>query len=144
MNSDKFKDPKNLESILSEIYNTQHMLGIKEICDKYLPDWYVTRIDDYCDDYITLRSNHIKLCKNMKVTPKGVLLVKYLSSDNEYTLINTLAELFTRTGLAVRREDDFIQCTVCGAAIPNEMLFRKLADGNHRVPYIWSDKCSKH
>jgi len=64
--------------------------------------------------------------------------------DKKHILIKTFCELLTQTDFIIRKNSEFITCSVCNSAIPCEESYNKLkkSDIKTAIPEKWSNKCT--
>jgi len=140
--STEFQDNKENEKVLEEIRIDQSPKEVQTLIDKYLPDWIICSLDEYCQDYPHLRSNWRKVCDMSKTTPKTIVLVSEIVFDDKHVVTRKLCEFMTRNGYCVRRTSEYMACPICGHAIPNRELWVEFGKHKLTVPKVWSNKCS--
>ena len=146
----KFKDPENLEEILTELKETPTLDKVLQLIDSCFPGWVIAFLDTFSDDYPHFKDNWEKLCimidENM--TPTQIMIVDDITFDDDHKLQKIFCELFTRTGFCVKRKLEFIPCSVCKKAIPTEWLYNNLKSQTFVMPDVYSTCCltcsSKH
>ena len=138
----EYKDPTNVEQIKTHI-NTIETLGeVKDYIQNIFPNWIITVIEDYSDDYPHLKINWQKVCDKIKCKKTCILIVEELSYEPDYSLTLFLAELFTRSGFAVRRKSEFFPCEKCNKAIPAKYIWEIMKNGKFNIPEKYSNKCT--
>ena len=140
-NKNRFEDPPNVEEIKKHLTTLKTLADVKTYIDEILPNWFITVINDYSEDYSSLSKNWDEVCKKANCKKTQILIVEELSHEPNFSLILLLAELFTRSGFAVRRKYEFIPCKVCGKAIATQYVWNILKNNGENVPEVWSDKC---
>lgn len=143
MTEDKYIDPSNADEILVQMRTLPTVGDIKKLVDEIFPDWIITVMSDYSDDYPHLKSNWRTICNMAKVTPAQVMIVDDILSGENYRLVRAFAECFTRAGFSVRRKAEFISCDVCGKAIPSIGMWKYMGNKNINVPENWFPTCQK-
>jgi hypothetical protein len=138
----KYSDPTNTEEILVKLRGIPRIAGVKRLVDELYPDWFVTVLPDYSDDYPHLRDNWYKLCHKMNVNPAQIMIVSYLSGDSHHSLLSNFAECFTRAGFSVRRKNEYLPCVKCNRAIPSQMVYNLFREKGFTVPEVYSTKCT--
>lgn len=140
---EKYNDPPNVDEILEKIRTLPTIGDIKKLTDEYFPDWIVTVMDDYSDDYPHLRKNWHAICQMAKIKPTQIMIVEDILRGENNKLIRAFAECFTYSGFVVRRKAEFFPCDVCGKAIPSISLWQYMKDKNMNVPENWFVTCQK-
>ena len=140
--TDKYNNPPNTEEIMSELKLCQTLGDVKTLVDKVFPEWFVTTMPRFSNDYPQFQNNWTLVCKKIGVTPTQVMIVEEVEQGPDYTLIQNFAECFTRAGFAVRKKMEFIPCSECSSALPSALVYKQLEEKNKNLPE-WSQKCSK-
>jgi hypothetical protein len=137
-----YQDPNNVEQIKNHIKTLQTLGEVKNYVQEIFPNWFVTIIDDYSDDYQHLKHNWQEVCNKIGCKKTSILIVDELSHEPNYSLILFLAELFTRSGFAVRRKSEFFPCEICGKALPSKYIWEIMKSNNFPIPENYLHKCS--
>jgi len=139
----KYEDGPNKDKILHAIHNAPNIIDVMDIIGKHYPDWIVTFMHSYCEDYPQLQENWEKMCIHMEVKPTQIMIVEYIDFSDKQ-IIRTLSELFTRAGFSVKHVLEFIPCSKCDKAVPTEYLHNKFTQDKSKViPRKYSSTCSK-
>lgn len=136
-----YADPENIGDVVERLKNLKTLGEVKKLVDEVFPTWFVTVLPAYSNDYNQLDKNWRTLCSELKVKPAQIMIVDFLQSDSEHTLISTFAECFTRAGFSVRRKSEFIPCQKCSKALPTMNMWRFLKEKGHTVPETWRHCC---
>lgn len=145
MNKDKFKDPENLEEIRDLITKCPTLKEIIELIEQIYPNWIITFLHKYSDDYPHLEKNWEILTKKTNINKTQILIVEYIDDedDGNHELIQLFVQLFNEIGFIVRSKEEIFPCKICKAAIPHIPSYNKMKELNLEVPEVWNDKCSK-
>jgi hypothetical protein len=140
--TDKYNNPDNSDEISIKIRNTPTIGGVKKLVDEVFPDWFVTTLDSYSIDYPYLQSNWIKCCDKIGCPTAQIMIVQETELGDNHTLIREFAECFSSAGFSVRRQMEFIPCSVCIAALPSIMMYDYMKENQMKVVDSgWADKC---
>jgi len=142
MQNNKYLDPENVIEIKEEIKNTPTLGDLKIILDKTFPDWVQGFINDYSDDYPNLKQHWMNICFENKVTPKQIMIVDFVSFEDNYSLIRIFSEILTLSGFCVRSKNELFSCKNCGKAIPQSHVYNLLKEGGQDIPDLWRTTCS--
>lgn len=140
----KYRDPNEyeLKNIFDKLKECKTHDEIHKLIDETLPGWLVDSIEDYSDDYEILRTNWYKICENLKISPKKIILVEFIGFDpKKYLLLQILCERMTREGYLIRQCNELIKCKVCNKAIPNFELYTMIKQKGYKIPKKWSSIC---
>ena len=145
MNIDKFKDPENLEEIKNLITQCPTLKEVIDLIEKIYPNWIITFLDKYSDDYPHLYANWEILSKETNTKRTQILIVEYINAeeDENHELLQIFVQLFTKIGFIVRSKEEIFPCRICKAAIPHRPSYEKMKELKIDVPEVWNDKCSK-
>lgn len=138
----KYIDPPNTEEIIESLKNLPTLGDVKKKVDEIFPKWIVTVLPGYSNDYSELTETWHSLCNEINTEPAQVLIVDEMCFDEDYKLIRTFAEIFTKSGFSVRRKREFIPCSVCGKALPASDIYEFMKNQNKIIPKTWKEKCS--
>ena len=140
----KYIDPSNKEQVMNDIKNSEMHSDVIRIIDKTFPGWLLGWPKKYCIDYPRFQANWEFVCKRSNSSPLSVIIVdKIVFNDPKYSLVKFFCELLTVFGHSVRRKEEFIECKVCGDAIPTPMIYNQLKERKIDVPLHYSLRCSK-
>jgi hypothetical protein len=137
-----YQDPTNLDELLTELHSLPTLKEVREFIDRVYPTWLISMISEYSNDYAYMDNNWKKLCADINVNPKEIIIVDSYTLDSDHTLIKQLCELLTRSGFVVRTKNALMPCSDCGKAIATESLYNILKENKMPVPDTWSSKCS--
>ena len=138
----QYSNPDNTPELLARLSLLPTIKDVKNLIDEVFPNWIITAIDSYSDDYSHLQQNW-KVMSNMTGgKPAQILIVEDIIFDDFHTLIRTFAEILTHAGFMVRRKNEFFPCYICGKAIPSEKLYNKMKEKDFPIPDTWKNKCS--
>lgn len=140
--SDNFIDPENIDEIMEKIKTIPDLNGINDLIKKIYPDWVITFLDKYSNDYPHLEKNWDQVTKDNNITKSKIMIIDNIFKDDKHTLINIFTDIYTRSGFIVRTKFEIFPCQVCNAAIPNINFYNKMKELKLEVPDIWSDKCT--
>jgi hypothetical protein len=138
----QYSDPDNTPELLTRLSLLPTIKDVKQFIEEIFPNWIITAIDSYSEDYSHLEKNWKVMANMSGVNPAQILIVEDIVFDNCHTLIRNFAELLTRAGFMVRRKNEFFPCPVCNKAIPSENLYNKMKEKKFPIPDIWKSKCS--
>ena len=138
---DNYIDPDNSAEIIERIKTIPTVGDIKKFIDETFPNWIVTAMDSYSDDYPHLTTNWNKVCEVAKVPQTQIILVDDIRFDDSHKVIKMFAEVLTRSGFVVRNVNDFISCKKCNKALPAKHMWGAFKDRGIQVPYQWNDHC---
>lgn len=139
---EKYKNPENYQDIIKKINNLPTLGHIHDYVKKIYPDWIITFLSSYCDDYPHLYKNWLGLTKHLNIKPTQILIVEDFVPNDTHSLINYICECFTRAGFSVRRKTEFHPCSSCKKAVPSEYMWKIFKENGIIVPEPWSEKCS--
>ena len=130
------------QEIIQKLGNAKTDLEFKDVLDNHFPGWFITSFDNYSKDYPHFQNNWEYICGQLGVKPKKIILVDAIDFDNEKSaLINAVYEYCTRQGYIIRRQGEFIGCSVCYSAIPSKEIYPLLKEKKFIIPKVWSDRC---
>jgi hypothetical protein len=70
------------------------------------------------------------------------MIVDYLNTGDDYSLIKIFSEIYTISGFIVRSKDELFPCSVCNKAIPNRETFNKIKELDIYLPISdWDNTC---
>lgn len=145
-----FTDPSNVIEILEQICKLPTLGDIQPLLIKTFPTWIIGSMSGYSLDYPTLNDNWVEICQKMNIKPTEILLVEDLflqdaslpAEHQTHKLVNTFAEILTRSGFVIRRKCDLFPCNNCGRAIPQSHIYDLMKKQGLQVPEVWSTFCS--
>lgn len=138
--TDKYVDTSETLEVLESLKMAANLGDVLVIIKKVFPDWVVTFLDDYSDDYTSLRKHWHEICVKSDVKPAQVMIVDEMKFSKSHTLIGTFSEIFTRSGFSVRSKHEIGFCDVCNKAIPSRKVYHAMNDKSD-VPDEWSATC---
>jgi len=139
--TDLYKDPPNWLTITDEIRGVKTLTDVKNIVDRIFPGLIVCTYPFFSKDYPLLSRNWMTVCKQLKLQPTCILILRNWEPDDDHKLVAHIAECFTKAGFLVRTDIDVQACTKCGSAIPTELYHSAMLEKNIPLP-TWSPKCS--
>ena len=140
--TEKYNNPSNIDEIMEELKICKTLGDVKALTEKVFPDWFVTTLPRFCNDYPHFQKNWELVCQKIGVKPTQIMIVEEVEQGPNYTLIQNFAECFTRAGFVVRKQMEFIPCSKCGAAVPTQLVYKQLQEKIITVPPRWSETCS--
>lgn len=138
----QYSDPDNTPEVLARLSVLPTIKEVKDLVDEVFPNWIVTAIDSYSNDYPHLETNWKVMATMAGTKPAQILIVEEIFFDDSHTLIRTFAELLTRAGFMVRRKSEFFPCSVCRNALPSQELYNKMKEKSAPITTEWKEKCS--
>tara|TARA_Y100000389_G_C17193190_1_gene379900 strand:+ start:138 stop:605 length:468 start_codon:yes stop_codon:yes gene_type:complete len=140
--TDKYTNPSNTDEIMEELTNCKTLGEVKALTERVFPEWFVTTMPRFCEDYPHFQKNWETVCQKIGVKPAQVMIVEEVEQGDQYSLIQHFAECFTRAGFVVRKKMEFIPCETCNAAVPSQIVYSQLKDKGITIPQEWSETCS--
>ena len=143
-----YQDNDNSTLIVDELKTCTTALDLMNIIYREFPDWITSVVPTYSDDYPSLKKNWFDVIvetnkkSSLQTTPQAILLVSHLQFGTNYITLTTICELLTIMGYVVRRNTEFVVCSVCLKAIPCEQLYNKLKQFNKPRPSVWNVLCT--
>jgi hypothetical protein len=138
----KFHNPSNYKEISNELRNCKTIGDIKILADKTFPGWFVTVIPSYSSDYPKFQENWKECCKKNKIPVAQIIIVEDIEEAPEYSLLSEFIECFSAVGFQVRRQMEFIPCSVCSRALPSIMMYEYMGKNNMERANEWAEKCT--
>jgi hypothetical protein len=138
----QYEDPENVQDIIKQIFTLK---TIKEINDLFLsvfPTFIINVLNNYSKDYPHFENNWKGMCLTLNIKPALIILIDDYEENEKHILVKTFLELLTQAGFIVRKNIEFIPCSICNAVLPNENIYNKLKELNIKVPEKWDTKCS--
>lgn len=129
--------------IIISLSSAKNPKEAEKIIQQHYPNWLILSLDGYSNDYPHLQKNWERLCSDLKVTPRKIVLVNEIVFGDEQTTLNKICEYMTTQGYVVRRSNEFIACSHCEKAIPSMEIWRLLKEKGFPVPNIWANKCTE-
>ena len=138
----KYRDREDTEQILESLKTAKNMADVHAIVADTYPSWILGFLKGFCPNYPHLTQNWERVCSEIGVPKAEVMIVEFVSADDDHKLIRAFAECFTRAGFAVRSHADYVPCRSTGMAVPRERLwnvFRNMEELRDKVPseYIY-------
>jgi hypothetical protein len=141
MNPSKFRDTPERENIIDKLKTSASETTSEQIINVYYPDWLKLSTQKYSNDYPHLQKNWQVLCNQFHTTPKRIVLVEEIHFENDHKILQQVCDFLTQTGYCVRRQEEFVFCSVCGGAIPCVEIYNLLKEKKFPVPQKWRDMC---
>jgi len=140
----EYVDPENVVDIKEQIKNAPNLGSLKLILDKVFPGWIKGLVDDYSDDYPILKKNWLEMCTKNKVIPTKIMIVDFVSFEEEYSLLRIFCEILTLSGFCVRSKQEIFPCKICKRAIPQLHIYNLMkTNGERMIPDVWQTSCQK-
>lgn len=140
----KYSDPDNINVIIEKLKASQTHFDARKIIEQTYPDWFIHTTGEYSKDYPHFKKNWKIICDRSGVTPKSIVLVDFLIfNSDKHKLVSEFSERMTKEGYCVRRKEEFISCSNCGAAIPSKLIWKKLTELKIPAPRVWSERCQR-
>ena len=140
---DIFIDPPNLNEIIDIIKNCPTMKDINDLLYEIYPRWIILYLDRYSDDYPHLQNNWENITSQYNTKKCQIVIVDKIINDDNHTLINIFAEIYTKCGFIIRTKDEIIPCEKCFSAIPNIETYENMKKSGLDVPELWLRVCQK-
>lgn len=137
-----YLDPDNRDEILTRLRDLEDHQAVRQLIEETYPTWLLFWISEYSDDYSYLQKNWETICKLSGQKTQFIVLVDWISFDDEHKLVQAFADRMTHQGFVVRRKEEFGTCSVCNKAIPCKELYEFMVKKRLPVPEKWSDKCT--
>ena len=138
----KLKDPDNKEEIKVKITQCPTLKEIIDLINNTFPEWIVTFLDKYSDDYFHLQENWNIITKKFNTNMKKIIIVEDIIDDEEdYELIQIFSDIFRKLGFIIRAKCEIVPCIVCKSAIPHKPSYDKMKELGLKVPDSWTNKC---
>ena len=141
-----YNDPEDIDSVVEQIMGAQTIGSIYEIANNVFPNWILTFVPHYCENYPHLEQNWHYICRKNESVPSQIVLVSYLSDDKDHKLMNMFLDVFYRAGFVIRSIDHYVTCQACDQfVVPTKFMYDKFKEHNIRneIPSVWSSIC-KH
>ena len=139
--TDKYKNPDNTEEIMEELKNSKNMGEVKQLVDQVFPDWFVTTMDSFSDDYPQSNDTWSGICDKIGVKPAQIIIIEEVESGENYSLVQHFAECFTKSGFAIRKKMQFIPCNKCNKALPSIIMYNIMKEKGVKLPDSWENTC---
>lgn len=138
--TDIYKNPDNIQEIMDELRECKTLGEVKKLTERVFPDWFVTTISEFSEDYPQFNQNWQMICQKGGVNPTQIMIVEEVEQDPNYTLVQNFAECFTKAGFCVRKKMEFFPCEKCGRALPTAIVHKQLVEKGIVVPE-WGKTC---
>lgn len=138
----EFSDTEEREKLLVELADMKDSSECYELIRQYYPGWMLGFFDQYSSDYPSLTTNWKTICTRLKVVPQKILIASSLSFDDNHKIQQKVCDFLMKYGYVIRREGEFIGCSVCGLAIPCIELWGNLKHRGIPCPEVWNTKCT--
>ncbi len=144
INEELFLNPVNTNEILENVKNAETHDEVVNIITDTFPNWIIGWLKEYSSDYPHFQKNWESVCIKTQTKPLRVIIVnKIVFNDPNYSLLAMFCEILTVFGHSVRRKEEFIECKLCGNAIPTPSVYNALKEKGQgiKIPLAWSPKC---
>jgi hypothetical protein len=75
---------------------------------------------------------------------KNIIIVKYISFESEYTILQAFCEIMVKNGYIVRRDDELFGCKKCNKVLLSKNMWNALKEkGFKSIPEKWSEYCKE-
>ena len=138
----KYSDPENIQDICKDIMKLQTVKEIYDLLLSIYPGIVINVMDSYSNDYPHFEINWSGICDTLKVKKAQIIVLDEYPEDDSHLLLKIFSEVLTQAGFVLRKYTEFIPCTVCNRALPNNYIYYKLKENKIKVPESWSTKCS--
>jgi hypothetical protein len=139
-----YQDPINKEEIITRVKNCETHDEVITLINEIFPGWILGWPKRYSTDFPHFQNNWEYICKKSKCNPLSIIIVDIiLFDDPKYTLVKLFSELLSVFGHSVRRKEEFIECKICGDALPTQNIFVQLVDRKVTQLDHWMLKCRK-
>ena len=137
-----FEDPENVEEIINKVKECETHDEVVKLINETFPGWILGWSKKYSVDYQHFQNNWEFVCKKSGCKPLNVIIVDTIVfNDPKYTLVKLFSELLTVFGHSVRRKEEFIECKICGEALPTQEVFNHLVERMMTKLDCWMIKC---
>ena len=137
-----FEDPENVEEIINKVKECETHDEVVKLINETFPGWILGWSKKYSVDYQHFQNNWEFVCKKSGCKPLNVISVDAIVfNDPNYTLVKLFSELLTVFGHSVRRKEEFIECKICGEALPTQEVFNHLVERMMTKLDCWMIKC---
>ena len=137
-----FEDPENVEEIINKVKECETHDEVVKLINETFPGWILGWSKKYSVDYQHFQNNWEFVCKKSGCKPLNVIIVDAIVfNDPKYTLVKLFSELLTVFGHSVRRKEEFIECKICGEALPTQEVFNHLVERMMTKLDCWMIKC---
>ena len=135
------KDPEHVK--VNDLCKLRALEDVLRYANKNYPGWIAGFADRYSDDYPHLTCTWVEMAKMMKAKPSQIMLVSHVPLLNEgggsdTPVLAGICDIFSRSGFMLRRNEEFVTCTVCDALIPSRKAYDKLTV---KPPFKWMNCC---
>jgi len=138
-----YKDPENKDEILHRLKNSPTLGDIYKLVQEVFPTWIIEFLDNYSYDYPHLRYNWVQVAKDANIKPAKIMIVDYIGTGLDYSLLQHFAEVYTLCGFLVRPKSEIEVCDICNLAIPCKDHWYQMSQLGLDVPEIWNSTCSR-
>lgn len=97
---EEYKDKLAYDVLKKKVSQIKYLGGVIKLIDEMYPKWIVKTYDRYSDEKSMANWAHI--CKEMKITPKKIIVVDFIYFDQKkYSNILLFADLLSSLGFSV-------------------------------------------
>jgi hypothetical protein len=140
----QFTDPEDLDRVVADIKGCKTIGELIELVNNVFSGWIIGLVPRYCESYPHLTQNWNYICNQIGVRPAMIVIVSYLSDDNEHSLMNIFLEAFYKAGFVVRLVEHFAPCSRCyQMVVPSREIYEKFRENMNilRLPLAWTSTC---
>jgi len=123
--------------------NLSHSEIIEQI-NKELPNWIVDIAEKYDENYSHFTKNWNLICKQLKTTPKYIIIVNdipHIKEENPNMKIFDYCNKLVQLGYMIRRKQE-LMISKSGKVIPTKKMYnymKKSPNLREFIPKSWSD-----
>lgn len=137
----QYEDTVDSKEILDELNDLAESEVLPYVKSKF-KNWIVQELKEYSPDYPHLTENWAYMCRQARIEPKCILLVREIMFDDKHRVMSAFCEKLTKSGYVVRRFGDIFPCDVCYRGIMcSESWFLLRKKGGFRIPDMWAERC---
>ena len=130
-----------MDNIIKRLIECPTGNEVKNLIYETYPTWIVKSLDEYSNDYPHLTNNWRRMCNIINSEPKQIIIVNKLELTD--TIMLSFAEVLSKMGFIVRKNEEYISCIVCNKALPSLSTYLTMKQHDLNIPSNWSDKCTK-
>jgi hypothetical protein len=145
INQELYVNPVNTNEIIEKIKNGETHDEVVNVITETFPNWIMGWLNEFSSDYPHFQKNWESVCLKTNTKPLRIIIVdKVVFDDPNYSLLRMFCEILTAFGHCVRRKEEFIDCKLCGDALPTPNIYNALKEKGKglKLPFAWSPKCS--
>lgn len=139
----KIRPPSdNIDKLINSIYHFSES-ELFEYIKKYISKWIVSILDDYSNDYNVLKYTWTKICDQLQVSPKKIIIVNDIPLEhNKYSIIISICDTLTKHGYLIRSKDHIQACLGCNKGILTKNTHTYFKNRSNNIPSVWNSSCS--